>query len=175
MKRFSRLRYVLLGLATGVLLCVGAYLSVAGTTAKRGSDISRVKVVHGLSARTTSNPFVPISGATETITVRPGEPAFLIAHFTAETSCVGEIGICALEITVDGERAQPSMNDVIYESAFDSAEPNDKKESHATHRSIGPLPAGSYKVQVEIAVSDPDNGTVFDLDMWSLIIERVEV
>lgn len=173
MKRFSRLRYVLLGLTTGMLLCLIAYVSVAGTPAKRGSDITSVKVVDGYSSGTSSGSYVNVSGATEKVLVRQGEQAILIANFTASSRCRGDSDVCALRIMVDGVEAQPAAGDIVYGFAFDSAEVNDGFESHATHRSLGPLPPGSYRVKVQIAVQDPD--TDLDLGYWSLIIERVEV
>jgi hypothetical protein len=181
--RFGRwFRLVALGVAVLISISVaysaGAASSpdLAGVTKAGGKTVTQVKLVRGdLLVWTSSTSYVAVPGATATVTVPVGSKALIIARFAAISDCTDSNGnvtggySCNLRVLVNGQEAAPAG---AQSSIFD-ATAADGREAHAIERSRGPLGPGTYVVTVQYSVAGAT--VTFDLDGWTLEVDRVKV
>jgi hypothetical protein len=183
--KFKSLRE-LLGDRLGSLLvaaCVGGMIGVLahsvladsqpGVTFADGGRVENIKVVRGTTMPGSSSTKYSRLAATRVI-VPEGQRSLILARFSAESLCesVSPGSTCSIRIMIGGREAEPSAGKAF---AFDSAEPTGSQswESHSMDRSWGPVRPGNYLVVVQFATVD--TATNFELDNWSLTVERVRV
>jgi hypothetical protein len=161
----------------GGLVALGGQAAIARlgsprtTTTVSGTTAKKVIVVRGTDPQTTqAKPWVDLAGATTSVTVPTGMSALILARFTTEDRCeVGAPDICTVRILIGGIEAEPASGT---DFAFDSAQTEEYFHAGAMDRSLGPLGAGTYAVQVQYGAGGINIGT-FTLDDWSLTVEVV--
>jgi hypothetical protein len=138
---------------------------------------------------TTSTSYTNVSNATQPVTVPSGETDKLIVFFSGESVCYGGTSLqkCLLKITVDGTELSPaagadaffdnndqglSSSDHTINDSFRAKTSGDAYQ-HAIVRTSSNLSAGSHTVQVQFSVTNAT--TAFNLDDWSLVVQRVKV
>jgi hypothetical protein len=138
---------------------------------------------------TTSTTYTNLNGGNLSVTVPSGETDKLAVFFSGESACYGGTALqrCLLKITVDGTELSPAAGSDAY---FDNndlgrASPNHLTDDsfrtkfsgdqyqHTIIRISGNLSAGSHTVQVQFSTTD--TATVFQLDDWALLVQRIKV
>ena len=177
MRQFSVRPAAAAGLiATVCIAVIAATVATAGMNVSKGSGGRITRVVARGSSDTISpgaTSFVTLPGATAKITVPSGRQALVTARFTAESTCSGggpASGWCSVRILFGTKPGLPAGGDGF---AFDSTDSGNEdyssQESHSVERfrTLGP---GTYTVKVQTSI---ENGAVtFELDDWTLIVER---
>ena len=163
-------------LAAGLaLLAVQSALALTSApVVVSGDGVTGVKVVRNDEPVTTkSTSYSAVQASRTTIQVPDGTNALILARFTGESVCYGGAANnwCTARIMVGGNQAQPSGDDVAFDSTDNGAESRHSWESHSIERVRGPLGPGSYQVEVQVKTSSP--AVTFRLDDWTLVIERV--
>jgi hypothetical protein len=166
-----------------IVCCAGLAAVVAGS-AVAGAKLASATKASGRSVtavRTASDPtqfatqsttFVDVPGASATIKVPTNTTALILIQFAASSHCDLESGReCLVQAEINGADASPG------EVVFDSVPPvssGTKPQAHAMDWSAGPLPPGTYSVQIQAATGGGQTG-FFYLLRWHLIVERVKV
>ena len=174
------------GVAGLVLVLVAVTASVA-TAITLSSTVTGKSVTQVKSVRSTlAQQFTDTAGATvatnlgggsTSITVPAGQKALLLIRFSADTACFGGTSggydSCYVQALVNGSVAQPG------EVAFDNNNNNteavllSQRDAHAMEwaKTVG---AGTYTIQIKVRTDDsPCCEVEFDLDHWTLTVERV--
>jgi hypothetical protein len=145
---------------------------VPGRTIAGGGPITAVKIARGANATTTSSTaYVNVPGASRRITVASGQRALILARFSAESECSGGPpgSWCSVRIMIGNAEGKPAAG---LDFAFDSVgvgPTDDSRESHSMDRSRV-LGAGTWTIRVQYAVNN--TATNFQVDDWSLTVER---
>jgi hypothetical protein len=169
-------RALVIALAVAVAAVAAAATALAAVSGSAG-PIMAVKVVSDRGVQeTSSRTFVDIPGAATTIRVPSGQRGLIVARFSAASQC-GSLNPdddgCFVRILVGGAEAQPaSVGPFDMAACCPNSSNGDAFESHQIERSLGPLPAGSYPVQVQWQ-ADAENQ--FMLWGWHLTVERARV
>jgi hypothetical protein len=165
-------------LFVGVVLVAVAASSAIGAakltraTSEAGRSITAVRTASDAGQFVTnSTTYVDVPGAAATINVARGR-ALIVIRFTSSTFCDLDMGgsRCLVRAQVNGTDAPPGG------IVFDGVTPLQDRTpaAHAMDWSSGPVPAGSYAVQLQIAIS-PTSPGFFYLRGWHLTVERVRV
>jgi len=124
---------------------------------------------------TSSVPWVDLPGADIVVTIPSTGTRLLNARFTAESTCLGAVGLwCTTRIIAVNAAGFPTELDPASgtDFHFDSASPGVAgrvdSEAHAMERSKR-LQGGTYKLKVQYAVSNA--AVLFTLDDWHFTIE----
>jgi hypothetical protein len=175
MHRFKTWRWaaILLALVLSLTL-IGT--AIAATTTRSARTLTRLKVVHGDTATsTTSTTFVDVPGAATSITVDPcGRTtcAVILARFSAESACYGVSGWCSVRILINSKEADPVVGtDFAFDSTSNGNETVGSWESHAVERSRAYFTPGTYSVKVQYATTS--SGIKAVLDDWTLVVEAI--
>ena len=142
------------------------------TTKASGGAITAVRVVRDSNnVSTASTTFIDVPNAKTKINVAAGTKALIIARFSATSTCEGTSNNgCEVRILIGGVEAQPAgINASVFDSGTDASS-GDSREAHMIERSLGPLGAGSYTVEAQMAV--PNNAVTLALANWNLTVER---
>ncbi len=98
----------------------------------------------------------------------------MVAHFSAESLCLGTGGYCSVRIRMDGREMVPQSG---MNFAFDSAG-RDSRESHAMERTVSGVSAGLVGIHIIsvdytlVCYPNPtDCPTSFALDDWVLDVQ----
>jgi hypothetical protein len=138
---------------------------------------------------TTSTTYTNLNGGSLTVTVPSGETDKLVAFFSGESVCYGAptppvLEQCLLKINVDGTEMSPAGgSDAFFDNndlgvkgssptIFNPKSSGDRYQ-HAIVRVSGNLSAGSHTVQVQYSVTN--SSTAFNLDDWTLVVQRIKV
>jgi hypothetical protein len=164
----------------GLAVCAVAVLAfvvpqaIAALSITRRANLGAQRLVTvsstgGISS-TGGTTFVPLSGASTTISVPGGQTARIVARFAGESRCMGGAAgdWCAIRILTDGVEMLPVRG---ITQMFDSAgASNDGIESHSIDRTTSDvLSSGSHTVTVEWRVSS--SSTDFTFAGWHLAVE----
>jgi hypothetical protein len=155
----------------------GVTVWAAGSrTAATGKAVERVAVVRSSQIfNTTVTRYTTIPGATVRITVPSGERALLIARFTTQEDCnVGDgnpSGKCMARIISNTREMAPASGG----SAIDTVAAGNPAgvRSAALDRSLGPVGPGTYRIKVQVKVTNAL--MIVELTDWHLTVERVRV
>ncbi len=158
------------------IICGGAGAAVAAVQASTiaGRTVGPVKLVRSaVDSSTTSTAWVAVPGASTTINVPSASSAAILARFSGNSECLGNLSgnPCRLRIVVDGAEAQPSS---LVANIFDTvpwAQP-DVPEAHSTERSRAVSPGSSHTVTVQWRTDN--SSTTFYLASWHLTVEVVK-
>ena len=144
------------------------------STTTGGAITSIVTVREDAATSTSSTAFVDIPGATATITVPAGQSSLFIATFSAESTCTGTSGWCAIRIMLTGPSSFEMLPAAGANFAFDSNDGGTETiaswEGHSMQRSFSVSTAGTWTVQAQQLVTA--TGMTFALDDWLLRVER---
>jgi len=130
-------------LAAGLaLLAVQSALALTSApVVVSGDGVTGVKVVRNDEPVTTkSTSCSAVQASRTTIQVPDGTNALILARFTGESVCYGGAANnwCTARIMVGGNQAQPSGDDVAFDSTDNGAESRHSWESHSIERVRGP-------------------------------------
>jgi hypothetical protein len=112
-------------------------------------------------------------GSTVTMNVPSGQKALLLVRFSAATACYGggasAAHVCHVQAIVDGSPAAPG------EVAFDNNNANTESTQYEAHamewaQNVG---AGSHTIKIQVRIDDSPGVVEFDLNPWTLTVERV--
>jgi hypothetical protein len=149
----------------------GGNTAIAVLTASAGGTTIQVQNrAENAPSFTNVAAFTNLPGAVVSVTVPAGTTRLITARFTAESLCTGIANRwCSVRVVVftpgGGVIELNPQAGINY--AFDSVA-SDNWEGNALERSIR-LPAGTYRVQVQRAVSIA--GTGFTLDDWHFRVD----
>ncbi|MFN2468114.1 MAG: hypothetical protein ABR521_08325 [Gaiellaceae bacterium] len=134
-----------------------------------------VRTVSGAGAQSTSSTSIgDLPGASTTIEVPAGQTGRILARFSGESACFGANGYCTVRILAGANELDPAVgNDFVFDSTDGNDETTNSAESRSIDRSSGVLPAGTYTVKVQWAVTAP--APTFRIDDWSLTVELIRV
>lgn len=112
-------------------------------------------------------------GASATMSVPSGQKALLLIRFSAATACYGGLASgthsCHVQALVDGATAPPG------EVSFDNNNTNTESTQYGAHamewaKNVG---AGTHTIQIRVRIDDSPGVVGFDLNPWTLTVERV--
>lgn len=169
------LRSIALSSIAVLALAAGANAmgSSPSASAVSGKSITRIKVVRSVdSTHVNSVNFVDLPGGQTSIVVPANMQAVLLVRFSAETQCA--VPRCHVRIVANDIEMEPAAGlDFAFDGGIDA---DDEVESNSMDRSIGPVGAGTYVIKVQVATSvENGNPITFEVDDWSLTVERVKV
>jgi len=161
----------LLALAITVALVLVAVPGFAAVT-HTGAGVAKITVITETNAQTTSSTsYVPLPGATATITVPALKTQLVNVRFSAESYCFGSTSLsfnwCSVAVFADGVEMLPNSN---FDFAFDAnGNADDAWEGHAMERTavLGP---GTHTISLQWAVTNA--GVTFRLDDWTMAITQ---
>jgi len=152
----------------------------------QSGGISQIKIKTGTGPLTIGDPahpvtgWIPITGASETITVPTGKQAMFIARLSAHTLCQYRYD-CDVRITVNGTAMQPDNGQFDATANYDGADlfasaNDDLYQNHMRTmiRAAGPYPAGKYTIRAETYLFAPGDAqtAVLELRNWQFEAER---
>jgi hypothetical protein len=170
--------------ATGVVAGIASGADSVQTIQSGG--ISQIKVKTGAGPLTVGDPahpvtgWIPIPGASATISVPTGKQAVFIARLSAHTLCQYRYD-CDVRITVNGTPMQPDNGQFDATANYDGADlfasaNDDVWQNHVRTmiRAAGPYPAGKYTVRAEAYLFAPGDvqTAVLELRNWQFEVER---
>ncbi len=156
--------------------------AITASTTVSGKSMTAVKVVRSTFSQSFTDDggattATDLSGAGTTVKVPTGQKALLLIRFSADTACYGGTSggydQCYVQVLVNGNTAGPG------EVSFDNNNNNTEavttslRDVHEMEwvKSVG---AGTYTVQVQVRTDDsPCCQVEFDLDHWTLTVERI--
>lgn len=157
------------------ILAAGAFASTAAALLSSSSGTSQARMDNRASTDavwTTSTTWQGLGPSWVSVTVPKGQSRLFNARFTAESQCYNNPGsVCAARIVAVGSGGTVELSPASgMDFAFDApgVVHDESGESHAMERSIR-LKAGSYRIGVQYAVSNPT--TKFFLDDWHFAVE----
>ena len=155
--------------------CLATQASLAATTLASGSTLSHFAVVtNTLPFTTGSTTYVNVTGASASVTV--AKDGYIRARFSGETLCGGEGGAsekCSMRVGIVGGAAFNPKSGIDF--AMDSnvcCAADVTPEAHAMEWISDPLPAGTYMVKAQAAVSI--GGLSFTIDDWTFSVEALD-
>src|SRR4051794_19657169 len=175
----GRARKAIAGLAIAAVVLTTAGVAVAATGTwtvnSAGAAYQQLRVQNSNAAfSTASTTYVDLPGSAVTMNTDTGEADFVIARFTAESSCTGSSGGCQLRIMSGNTELTPVSG---ADFAFDTAS-TDGAEGHAAERSglIGNANGCSGLTNsIRVQVRSTSASTTFQLDDWHFTVERYNV
>lgn len=161
------------GLALGILVTTAAAAAVTG---RGGTFSERQRFTHGTDAVVISpSAYTAVSGMSVTFTIPDGQVRMFDARVTAETQCGGTSGWCTARVVYVGPTGVLTEFDPVIgtDYAIDAANPsgNDMWEGHAFERASKFLPAGTYRVFVQVAAVF--GATYLRWDDWTFAVEMI--
>lgn len=156
--------------------------AITASTTTSGTSMTSVKVVRSTIPQTFTDDggattATNLGGARTTVKVPAGQKALLLIRFSADTACYGGTSggydQCYVQVLVNGNAAGPG------EVSFDNNNNNTEavttslRDAHAMEW-VKSVRAGTYTVQVQVRTDDSPCCVVeFDLDHWTLTVERI--
>ncbi len=170
--RWSTLVALATAALSSILVATALAASPAMPTSAVGRRVTQVKMTGDAEpVEVTSHDFADVPGISRTISVRPNTQAVVLARFSAEGACtVGGSDGCRVRIRIGDAIAEPASNDFY---AAIGGGGGGLPNPFSMERYAGPLPPGTYTVQVQAAIGNATIGSVFTLDDWTLVVERV--
>jgi hypothetical protein len=170
-----RRRVLVLFLGVGAMaIAVGSAIGgakLAGATSAEGRSITAVQTAsESVPFSTNSTAFVDVPGATATVAVPKGTTALVVIRFTASSFCNIQLGgSCLVRARINGADASPG--EVVWARTPTYGDV-DGPSAHAMDWSAGPLPPGTYAMQVQAGVQYASGFLSFS--NWHLTVERVK-
>jgi hypothetical protein len=171
-------------IATGLVAGIASGADSVQTIQSGG--VGQVKVKTGAGPLTIGDPahavsgWIPITGASETISVPTGKQAVFIARLSAHTLCQYRYD-CDVRITVNRTAMQPDNGQFDATANYDGADlfASANDDLYQTHlrtmiRAAGPYPAGKYTIRAETYLFAPGDAqtAVLELRNWQFEVER---
>ena len=166
---------------TITLVAVAASVATAITFSSNvtGGRVTKVTAVRGTFVQVFTDDGgattpTDLAGGSTTISVPAGQKALLLIRFSAATACyggsVGGANTCYVQALVDGSPADPG------EVRFDNNNGNTESSQYEAHamewaKNVG---AGTHTIQIQVRIDDAPGVVEFDLDPWTLAVERVQ-
>ena len=166
-------------IAAAALVASGLFAatSSAWLASSGGAQLDMTNRTETVAIASNSVAWIPVGGASVTVTVPAGTTQLFNARFTAESKCYGTgSGICRARM-VAWNTANPSGTEMApisgVDFAFDTDVPGaadvDGAEAKSMERSIR-LSAGTYRIVAERSVNNVATTSV--LDDWHFAVER---
>jgi hypothetical protein len=158
-------------IATGLVAGIASGADSVQTIQSGGVGQVKIKTVSG---------WIPITGASETISVPTGKQAVFIARLSAHTLCQYRYD-CDVRITVNRTAMQPDNGQFDATANYDGADlfASANDDLYQTHlrtmiRAAGPYPAGKYTIRAETYLFAPGDAqtAVLELRNWQFEVER---
>jgi hypothetical protein len=171
-------------IATGLVAGIASGADSVQTIQSGG--VGQVKIKTGAGPLTIGDPahavsgWIPITGASETISVPTGKQAVFIARLSAHTLCQYRYD-CDVRITVNRTAMQPDNGQFDATANYDGADlfASANDDLYQTHlrtmiRAAGPYPAGKYTIRAETYLFAPGDAqtAVLELRNWQFEVER---